>query len=31
LLAADWQNADNPWDVDRSGVVTPLDALLVAE
>jgi hypothetical protein len=29
LLAGDWQNAESPWDVDRSGVVTPLDALLV--
>jgi hypothetical protein len=29
LRAGDWQNVDNPRDVDGSGEVTPLDALLV--
>lgn len=29
LLASDWQNAINPRDVNASGLVTPLDVLLV--
>ena len=29
LLSSDWQNATNPRDVDSSGLVTPLDVLLV--
>ncbi len=28
-MAADWTNADNALDVNDSGLVTPLDALLV--
>ena len=29
LLSSDWQNATNPRDVNSSGLVTPLDVLLV--
>lgn len=29
LLAGDWQNSFNPFDVDDNGEVTPLDALIV--
>lgn len=29
LLASDWQNPFNPWDVDDSGQVDPRDALIV--
>ncbi len=28
LMASDWQNATNPYDVDNSGTVQPLDVLL---
>ncbi len=30
LMVADWTNADNALDVNDSGLVTPLDVLLVA-
>lgn len=30
LMASDWQNASNPYDVDNSGTVQPLDVLLAA-
>ena len=30
LMASDWQNAANPFDVDKSGTVQPLDVYLVA-
>lgn len=29
-MASDWQNASNPYDVDNSGTVQPLDVLLAA-
>lgn len=29
MLAGDWQNPVNPFDVDNSGLVTPLDALVL--
>lgn len=28
-MASDWQNSVVPWDVDTSGIVSPMDALLV--